>query len=188
MSRRKTSGKAAAAGDDQEDQTEGGVATEAAPKADRMAGWAYDETRTVKAADRALLRYGAVLVKNACKNAQRLNASLGIAKDETQLRLNQAETIVDLIDNADSRHDVVVPAHLLRAAQIGVSMEYSNVARGKDQQEKKLKVEDTKALDKRLLELDRLAGELGVQGSLALDEDEDDETLLEFGGEASEEE
>lgn len=170
------SGKDRAAGEREDEFHEGEVETVESPPVDRMANWAEGETRVVDASDRAILRYGAVLVKNACKNAHRLNASLGIAKEETQTRLNQAEALIALVDNADSRKDVTVPPHLLRCAQIGVSMEYSNVAKGKEHQEKKLKVDDTKPLDKRLLELDRLATELGVQGSLALvHEDEEEE-------------
>jgi len=137
-----------------------------------MGGWASGLAVLVAAGDRHLIRVAAKFVKNAAKNAIRLNASLDIAKGAADDRTNQADALITLVDDADSREDVTIPAHLLRCAQIGVSLEIGKVSKAKKNQQEELQIEDTKGVDKRLLELERLARHLGIQGDLGLGEDE----------------
>jgi hypothetical protein len=138
-------------------------------------GWVAGEAVIVAAGDRALLRVACRLVKNAAKNADRLNNSLDIAKNAAGERANQADALIALLDEADSRKDVTVLPHLLRAAQIGISFEISKVRAAQKEQRELLAIDDTKGIDKRLLELERLARHLGLQGDLGLGDDEKDD-------------
>jgi len=136
-------------------------------------GWKGD-VRTVPAGDLGLLRVGVDLAGKAAKNAERLNGALEIAKGKAAERATEAAGLLSLIDDLDNRQDLQIPPHLLTVAQVGVRLEYGQVKKSKTAQ-LTLEIRDTKALDKRLRELDRLAELLGVQGSLNIEEKDDDE-------------
>lgn len=164
------SGKDAAAGEEREE--EGGVATaeappkEQAPKADRMAEWVDGVTKIVAVGDRALLKLAATAVKGAAKRGKSLNAGLDIAKGEADLRMNQADAILQAIKGTDNRKEVTVAPHLLRCAQIGVSFLIEKAVKLRESEKDDVGVEDTKTMDNQLLTLERLARDLGMEGQL----------------------
>lgn len=173
MSRRKQSGKTAAAADDTEDQDqqEGGVATleapkEAAPRPDRMAQWADGETKIANVGDRALLKLAAHAVKGAAKRAKSLNAGLGIAKGDADDRMNQADAILTEIKGTDNRQNVTIAPHLLRCAQVGISFLIEKAVKLRTQETDDLGIEDTESIDSQLRSLERIARDLGMQGQL----------------------
>jgi hypothetical protein len=159
---RKRSGKDAAANDD----TEGGLATEAPPPKDRMADWAFGETKIANVGDRALLKLAAQAVKGAAKRAKSLNAGLGIAKGAADDRMNEADALITAIKGTDNRKDVTVAAPLLRCAQVGISFLIEKTVKLRTQEVEDCGVEDTETLDAQLRTLERIARDLGMQGQL----------------------
>jgi len=146
------------------------------PAADKPAGihpppggWKGD-VRTVKAGNLGLLRVGVDLAGKAAKNAERLNGALDIAKGAGAKRATEAEALIALIDEQDNQADMQIPPHLLTIAQVGVRLEHGQVKKTKTAQ-LTLEIRDTKPVDKRLRELERLADDLGAQIPLDVDED-----------------
>ena len=138
-------------------------------------GLAIPASVTVKAVDRPLLRLAAVMVKNAAKNAARLNKGLDIVEWAAQERITQADAILAVIDDLDHTDDVAIRGDLLRCAQIGLLFQLRQVAKEKKTLQVKLQIADTKNVDKRAGALERLARELGYQGEFSFDEDEEKE-------------
>lgn len=156
-------------------------------------GWTNGEAVIVRGEDRAMLRVGAHLVQAAARNAERLNNGLDIAIGAASQRAVEAEALVALLkESMGNGASATVPPHLLRCAEIGVSLEWGKVAAVKKKQEE-LAIEDTDDVDRRLRALNRLASHLGYQGELRVkDEDEEAEgeenEELALGAEAEREE
>lgn len=130
----------------------------------------------IKAGDLPFVRYGCDLVEGAAKNAMRLNMALDIDKSGNGAhtagdREAQAIALRDLIDECDpEKPQFSVPPHLVRCARIGVALELGKVNDAREGQIK-LKIEDTKPIDKRTRQLERILNTLDGQGELAIEDD-----------------